>query len=144
MSVDERKQIEDLPQKQAANKYGIKFRKNKAKKEVVEGDKEKKRSILTVGSFSFEECPTALFYNEKGLTRLIELVNWSEDMHTPLFGNGLDSYTNFYFECRQTIIGEQRSIENEEMKEQKDKGGKTGNKSKSRPRVAGRSPKKRR
>jgi hypothetical protein len=42
------------------------------------------------------------------------MVNWSEDLHTPLVDGGLLNHTNWYFEARNTVVNEQRLIEREE------------------------------
>lgn len=47
------------------------------------------------------------------------MVNFSEETHTPLVKGGLFNYTNWYFECRNIIVSEQRKIENEEMDKKK-------------------------
>ena len=80
---------------------------------------EVQRVILETGSHKFYECPVSYFTNDKGLVHLISLVNWSEEMHTPLVDGGLLNHTNWYFEARNTIVGEQRKIENEELEKKR-------------------------
>jgi len=40
-------------------------------------------------------------------------------MHTPLLDGGLLNHTKYYFECYRAVTGEQKTIENEEMKQQR-------------------------
>lgn len=69
-----------------------------------------------MNSYKFYECPAALLQTDRGLVSLVSLVNWSEEMHTPLLDGGLLNHTNWYFEARNVIVNEQKMIENEEMK----------------------------
>ena len=101
-------------------KYDIKF-KSKSKKKVEETlpiDEDNKKVILYVLEYKFYVCPIATLLEERGLTSLVDLINWSVDMNTPLFDGGLTKYNNYFFDCYRTIINEQRMIESEEMKKQ--------------------------
>lgn len=104
--------------KAPARKYDLKFRnKTKLEKEEDKAKKEdKERTILQVLDYEFYSCPMATLTNNRGLTALIDLINWSSDMHTPLLDGGLLNHSNYYFECYRTVISEQKKIENEEMK----------------------------
>jgi hypothetical protein len=107
----------------------LKTKESQKQEEKGDTKEEEKRVILTVGNYDFHECPVAYTLTDRWAMTLISLVNWSEDMHTPLVDGGLVNYTNWYFECRNIIVSEQRKIENEEMESNRNKGsiGKHGN-----------------
>jgi hypothetical protein len=110
--------------KSAVRKYDLKSQNQKKKEEaknIKEEDEIQKKIILKVLDYEFFECPVATFNENKDLTALQDLVNWSLDMHTPLIDGGLLHHTNYYFQCHRTIVNEQRSIENEEMKQSRSK-----------------------
>jgi len=117
LDKDEKKEIKEIVTKSSLSKYDIKLAKKKAKrnKERLDND-EKRRPILEIGSHKFYSCPAGLLIGNRGLIALIDLINWSENMNTPLFDGGLTNHTQYYFECYRTVIGEQKAIENEEMK----------------------------
>lgn len=95
--------------------------KKKGKEVITEEEKPKQTAALVVCEYEIYSCPAATMSDNMGLTRMIDLINWSSDMHTPLLDGGLLNHTSYYFECYRTVIGEQRAIENEEMKKrQKD------------------------
>lgn len=50
----------------------------------------------------------------------MSLINWSEDMKTPLVDGGLNNYTNWFFQVRNIVVSEQRLIEQEETKKQRE------------------------
>jgi len=140
--------VEESVKKSSTNKYKIQFSKNKKvapkKEEPVEEEKEK--PILVDGKHSFYSCPTALFLSERGLVTLVDLIQWSEDMSAPLIDGGLLNHTKFYFQLRQAVVGEQRSIEKEEHERAKQKTDKNSNiKTGSKPaRAPKRTPRRRR
>lgn len=74
----------------------------------------KERAIVSIGKFQFLECPVKMFNEEHGLLKLIDMINWSENMKTPLVDGGLLNYTAYFFKCYQTVIGEQNRIDSEE------------------------------
>jgi len=80
---------------------------------------ENKRKYSIPGKFVFDYCPASYTKTDKSLINLISLVNWSEDMKTPLVGGGLLNHTNWFFEARNVIINEQRLIEKEELDKNK-------------------------
>ena len=133
---DEMKVEKLAASKASARKYDLKFRnKTKIQKEEDKAEKEgKERTILQVLKYEFTSCPVATLMDNRGLTSLIDLINWSVDMHTSLFDGGLLKHTNYYFECYRTVTSEQKKIEHEEMKESqaKNKPKKVGTKSKGR------------
>jgi len=112
--------IKSAAKKSSVNRYAIAFSKDKQKKKVEKVVEENDDVILCVEDYEFTSCPTAVLIGNRGLTKLIDLINWSVDMHTPLFGDGLNNYSNFLFECHQIVVGEQRSIENEVSKRQRE------------------------
>lgn len=85
------------------------------KGEEPEHEEEKRHAILTVGTYEFYECPVAYTMTDRWAISLISMINWSEDTHTPLAPGGLLNMTNWYFECRNIVVTEQRKIEKEEM-----------------------------
>jgi len=105
------------------NKYGIKFKgKTKIEKDEEKAKKEnKERAILKVLEYEFTSCPVLTLNDNIGLTRMIDLVNFSADMHSFMLDGGAATCSNYYFECHRTIINEQKRIENEEMKESRAK-----------------------
>lgn len=86
---------------------------------VEEVKEQEKRVILSVGTYDFHECPVAYTLTDRWAISLISMINWSEEMHTPLVEGGLLNMTNWYFECRNIVVSEQRKIENEEMDKKK-------------------------
>lgn len=114
--------LEQRQEKKEADKYDIKFKSKLPKrKKPVEKEKDdiKEKIILTVGEHKFYSCPVATMIDNRGLTELIDLINWCSDMNTSLFDGGLVNHTYYYFQCYRTVIGEQRAIESEEMKRQR-------------------------
>jgi hypothetical protein len=114
--LDKNESVDTKVQKKeaAVSKYGIKFAAKKNPPKKLEKEIDKRPTILTVGSFLFKECPVALLQTERGLVSFISMVNWSEEMHVPLLDGGLLRHTNWYWEARQIIVNEQRTIESEE------------------------------
>lgn len=117
-------------------------KKQKVVKEEIKQNEAERTPALVVGEYEIYSCPVATMTDNRGLTGLIDLINWSSDMHTPLFNGGLINHTNFYFECYRTVIGEQRAIESEETKRHrkeaelnKKKGGSKGKGKIGRPRA---------
>ncbi|MHA1665977.1 MAG: hypothetical protein ACTSW7_01215 [Candidatus Thorarchaeota archaeon] len=118
----ERNLLQKKHEESSLRKYDF-SRKRKApkkKQNVVEEEIKQKEAegtpALVVGEHEIYSCPVAIMSDNRGLTGLIDLINWSSDMHTPLFDGGLINHTNYYFECYRTVIGEQRAIEAEETK----------------------------
>jgi len=66
-----------------------------------------------------------MFNEEHGLLKLIDMINWSENMKTPLVDGGLLNYTAYFFKCYQIVIGEQSRIDSEER--ELSKGSSSGN-----------------
>ncbi len=111
--------LEQKHEESSLRKYEFGFKRKKQKKKgeiVVEKPKPKQTPSLVVCDYEIDSCPVATMSDNMGLTRTIDLINWSSDMHTPLVDGGLLNHTSYYFECYRTVIGEQRAIENEEMK----------------------------
>lgn len=144
---DERNLLEKKHQQAETNKYDFSHKrraqkKKEKRKEKVEEKEEERKPVLVVGEHEIYSCPVATMTDNRGLTQLIDLINWSSDMSTPLVDGGLLNYTNWFFECYRTVIGEQRSIENEETKRQRKeaeanrkKGGSKGRAKMGRPRA---------
>lgn len=107
------------------SKYSLGAKKAKLKKlkdDLKKDDGLKnKKSVLAVGDYEFMECPGRLMVEDAGLNRLVDMINWSENMKTPLLGGGLLSHTLYYYKCHQTVVGEQNLIETEERRESESK-----------------------
>lgn len=79
----------------------------------------KERAILVVLDYEFTSCPVTTLNENIGLTRLIDLVNFSSEMHSFMVDGGRATCSNYYFECHRTVVNEQKKIESEEMKKSK-------------------------
>ena len=117
--LDKHENIDDNEDSNASplGKYGFKSKNKRKKRKVIKTDS---HTILQVGSFFIQDaCPVSLLKEERWLTNYISLINWSEDMKTPLIDGGLNNYTNWFYEVRNTVISEQRKVEREMMEKSK-------------------------
>lgn len=122
------------------SKYDIKKRRRATEGQEQEVLTKTGSSILVCGSYKFTECPVAYHQEDPGLVHLIGLINWSEDMKTPMFSGGLSSYTAWYHTVRGIVVNESRMIEYEEHEANRPKSKGSDTSGVRKPRVGGPRP----